>query len=52
MARTPEEAGMPLLFVPYTPNRYEFFVLANRRILFDQMAYLRLKVPKHSRLHS
>jgi hypothetical protein len=49
-ARTPEEAGMELLYVPYIPNRHEAFILANRNILADQMAFLLLGVPKHSRL--
>jgi hypothetical protein len=31
--RSPEAAGMPLLYVPYVPNRHEAFILANRRIL-------------------
>ena len=38
--RTPEQAGMPLLAVPYKPNIYEFTVLANHRILADQMQFL------------
>ena len=38
--RTPEEANMPLLAVPYKPNRFEFMALANKRILADQMAFL------------
>lgn len=49
-ARTPEQAGMELLYVPYTPNRHEAFILANRNILADQMAFLLQGVPKHSRL--
>lgn len=49
-ARTPEEAGMELLYVPYVPNRHEAFILANRNILADQMEFLMLGVPKHSRL--
>lgn len=40
-ARLPEEAGMKLLAVPYTPNQYEFLYLTGRRILADQMDYLR-----------
>jgi hypothetical protein len=48
--RTPEEAGMQLLYVPYRPCRYESFLLSGRRILIDQMEYLRAKLPKHSRL--
>jgi hypothetical protein len=50
--RTPEAAGMKLHYVPYVPNRYEAFILANRKIMADQMAFLLLGVPKHSRLHS
>ena len=49
--RTPEQAGMPLLYVPYVPNRYEHFILINRRILADQMDYLMSRVPASSRLH-
>jgi hypothetical protein len=48
--RTPEAAGMPLAYVPYVPNRHEAFILANRRILADQMAFLLAGVPRHSRL--
>lgn len=48
--RTPEEAGMPLLYVPYEPCRFEHFILSGRRILADQMAYLSAKLPRHSRL--
>jgi len=40
-AKTPEEAGMPLLAVPFRPNVYERFYLVNRRILADQMAFLK-----------
>lgn len=38
--RTPEEAGMKLLAVPYTPNLAEYLILQNRRILADQMEFL------------
>jgi len=48
--RTPESASMPLLYAPYVPNRYEHLILQNRRILRDQMDYLLVKVPRHSRL--
>jgi 5-methylcytosine-specific restriction endonuclease McrA len=48
--KTPEEAGMPLLYLPYVPNRHEAFILKNRSILADQMEFLLLGVPKHSRL--
>jgi hypothetical protein len=40
----------PLAFVPYVPNRYEYLILSNRRILQDQMDFLLTGVPKHSRL--
>ncbi|MEM1186999.1 MAG: HNH endonuclease [Pseudomonadota bacterium] len=39
-AMTPEEAGMPLLAVPFRPNPYEWHFLAKDRILADQMEYL------------
>ena len=50
--RTPEAAGMPLLYVPYVPNRHEHFILRNRRILADQMEYLLAGVPRTSRLYA
>lgn len=40
-ARSPEQAGMKLLAVPYTPNQYEFMYLTGRKILADQMEFLR-----------
>ncbi|MES2354627.1 MAG: HNH endonuclease [Pseudomonadota bacterium] len=49
--RSPEEARMPLLYVPYVPNRHEHFILRNRNILADQMEYLLSGVPKTSRLY-
>ncbi len=48
--RTPEEAGMELLYVPYEPNRAEWLILQNRRILADQMEFLLKRVPQESRL--
>ena len=39
--RTPEEAHMPLLALPYTPNFAEALILANRHILADQMDFLK-----------
>lgn len=35
------ECGMELLAVPYTPNRHEYLYLSNRRILADQMEFLK-----------
>jgi hypothetical protein len=49
--RTPEAAGMKLHYVPYTPNRFEAFILSNRRILADQMEFLLVGVPRGSRVH-
>ena len=52
-ARTPEEANMPLLYLPYAPNRFEHFILEKRsqHILGDQMEYLLAKVGSNSRLN-
>lgn len=49
---TPEEYGHELLYIPYVPNRAEYLILTNRKILMDQMDFLMSKVPKHSRLHT
>jgi len=38
--RTPEEAGMPLLAIPFTPNPFENMFLREHKILSDQMRYL------------
>jgi 5-methylcytosine-specific restriction endonuclease McrA len=48
-SRTPEEARMPLLYVPYAVCRNEGFILSNRRILADQMLFLQAALPKYSR---
>jgi len=48
--RTPEEAGMPLLYVPYAPCRFEHFILSGRHIVADQMNYLANRLPAHSRV--
>ena len=50
--RTPEESRMHLLYAPYVPNRAEFLILANRRILADQMEFLKQHVSANSRLHA
>jgi len=44
--RTPEQAGMTLLALPYEPNLAEWLILANRRILADQQAFLERLAPK------
>lgn len=41
--RTPEEAGLELLAIPFTPNLYEWFYLKNRNVLADQMDYLKTR---------
>jgi len=48
--QTPEEAGMPLLAVPYVPNWAEYLALCNRKILADQMEFLRKQFDKRNRL--
>jgi 5-methylcytosine-specific restriction endonuclease McrA len=47
--RTPQQAGMPLLAVPYRPSWVEHLILSNRHILADQMAFLRAQLPKRPR---
>ena len=43
--RTPAQANMPLLALPYVPNYIESFILTNRNIVFDQMEFLKLQLP-------
>lgn len=49
--RLPEEARMPLLYLPYVPGLHEDMILRGRRILADQMDFLLASVPRSSRLH-
>ena len=49
--RTPEEARMSLLYLPYVPSLHEDMILRGRRILADQMEFLLASVPRSSRLH-
>lgn len=49
--RTPEQARMRLIALPYAPNEAEALILANRRILADQMAYLEKLVPTRQYRH-
>ncbi|HEV7165851.1 MAG TPA: HNH endonuclease [Gammaproteobacteria bacterium] len=49
--RTPEEARMQLLAIPFTPNHAEYIFLKGRRILADQMEFLRAHFPRSSPLH-
>lgn len=48
--RTPEEADMPLVYVPYAPSKAEYLILMNRSIKVDQMEFLLQRVDPHSRL--
>jgi hypothetical protein len=47
--RTPEQAGIELLYAPYVPNKAEYLILCNRQILADQMDFLARHVPSASR---
>jgi 5-methylcytosine-specific restriction endonuclease McrA len=47
--RTPQQAGMPLLAVPYRPSWVEHLILSNRNILADQMEFLASHLPRHRR---
>ena len=49
-ARTPAEAGMPLVYLPYVPNRFEAFLLQGRNIRADVHEWLASRLPKGSRL--
>ena len=48
-SRSPQQAAMPLLAVPYRPSWVEHLILSNRNILVDQMEFLRHHLPKSRR---
>jgi hypothetical protein len=49
--RTPEEAGLELLALPFEPNSAEYLALVNsRRIRADQMDFLKAQFSKNCRL--
>jgi hypothetical protein len=48
--RTPEQAGMQLLAIPFTPTHAEYVYLQGRRILADQMEFLLAHFPRNSQL--
>jgi 5-methylcytosine-specific restriction endonuclease McrA len=50
-SRTPEQARMQLLAVPFTPTYAEYIFLKGRRVLADQMEYLLAHFPRSSPLH-
>jgi len=49
--RTPEQASMQLLAVPFIPTHAEYIYLQGRRVLADQMEFLRAHFPRSSPLH-
>ena len=49
--RTPEQAKMQLVAVPFTPTYAEYIFLKGRRVLADQMEYLLAHFPRSSPLH-
>jgi len=48
-SRTPQQASMPLLAIPYRPSWVEHLILSNRNILADQMEFLRSHLPRRQR---
>jgi 5-methylcytosine-specific restriction endonuclease McrA len=50
--RTPEQAAMQLIAVPFTPTYAEYIYLKGRRVLIDQMQYLLAHIPRSSPLHA
>lgn len=48
--RTPEQAGMELLAIPFKPTHAEYVYLQGRKILADQMKFLLSHFPRNSRL--
>jgi 5-methylcytosine-specific restriction endonuclease McrA len=48
-SRTPAQARMPLLAVPYRPSWVEHLILSNRNILADQMEFLVNHLPRDRR---
>jgi len=50
--RTPQQAHMPLLAVPYRPSWVEHLILSNRNILADQMEFLVSHLPRDRRPHN
>ncbi len=48
--RTPEQAGMKLIAIPFTPTHAEYVYLQGRQILADQMEFLKSHFPRSSPL--
>ena len=49
--RTPEDANMMLLAIPFSPSRVEYLILRGRTILADQMEFLISHISKSSPLY-
>lgn len=49
--RLPEQAGMELLAVPFVPTHAEYIYLKGRKVLADQMEFLKAHFPRSSPLH-
>lgn len=49
--RTPHQADMQLLAVPFVPTYAEYIYLKGRRVLADQMEFLLAHFPRKSPLH-
>ncbi len=50
--RRPEDAGLQLIAVPFTPTYAEYIYLKGRRVMADQMAFLLAHFPRSSPLHA
>lgn len=48
--RTPEQSGMQLIAIPFVPTHAEYVYLRGRRILQDQMEFLKAHFPRTSPL--
>jgi 5-methylcytosine-specific restriction endonuclease McrA len=48
-SRTPQQAEMPLLAIPFRPSWVEHLILSNRHILADQMDFLVGHLPRKKR---
>lgn len=49
--RTPEQAGIELIAVPFVPTHAEYVFLQGKRVLADQMEFLLAHFPRTSPLH-
>jgi hypothetical protein len=50
--RTPEQAGMELLAIPFAPTHAEYIYLQGRNVMADQMEFLRAHFPRSSPLRN